>query len=256
MSLASFAGVFSRQFVVGYFVPWFVALLLLSQGLSSTFLPGLIQSQTQAASTVLIIGGAGLVMGLAAQGAWYPIMRLLEGYPLRASRRLEWLERRFVVRQRRRLARLETERREVSEALATLAVTPGNELKRAHLVADRRRLAWKRDRDYPPAADEILPTGFGNALRAFERYPNDRWGLDGIIYWPRIQPLLSDAEREIHSDAEAGVDFFINAFLVSGLAGVLLVADGVWHIESTPWAWLYRVAPFTLLPVFYRAAVN
>ena len=33
---------------------------------------------------------------------------------------------------------------------------------------------------------DLLPTRFGNALRASERYPNDRYGLDGIAVFPRL----------------------------------------------------------------------
>ncbi len=44
--------------------------------------------------------------------------------------------------------------------------------------------------DYPPRADRILPTRLGNVLRAAEDYSMSRYGLDGVFWWPRLEPLL------------------------------------------------------------------
>src|SRR5262249_39115993 len=71
----------------------------------------------------------------------------------------------------------------------------------------------------------------------------------------RIQPLLSDAERDLHADAETGVDFFVNALLAAAFSGTVMIVNGA-YARALDWAWLYRVLPILLAPLFYRAAVD
>lgn len=102
----------------------------------------------------------------------------------------------------------------------------------------------------------MLPTTFGNALRAFERHPRNRWGLNGIAAWPRIQMLLGDHEAQVHADAQGDVAFFVNGALLTALGGVALLVDAVLD-GGLQWAlaWLYLL-PFLLSLLLHRASVG
>ncbi len=49
----------------------------------------------------------------------------------------------------------------------------------------------------PVNPKHAMPTLLGNLLRASEEYPNVRYGLNAVICWPRLYPLLPDAMRQL-----------------------------------------------------------
>ena len=95
----------------------------------------------------------------------------------------------------------------------------------------------------PAQADELLPAPLGNILRARERAPQQKYGLDPIICWPRMWPLLPEVVRNDLSAARAslerlaefsfwGILFMLWAFLSPGAILVGLI-----------WWWImYQVA--------------
>lgn len=48
----------------------------------------------------------------------------------------------------------------------------------------------------PVKKSHCMPTSLGNILSAAERYPEIRYGLDAMVCWPRLYPLLSDTLRD------------------------------------------------------------
>jgi hypothetical protein len=64
-------------------------------------------------------------------------------------------------------------------------------------------LAAKLAVDYPPPgrlADGCQPTRAGNRLRAAEYYPLERYGIDAVVIWIRLLPLLpAEAAKRIAS---------------------------------------------------------
>ncbi len=43
---------------------------------------------------------------------------------------------------------------------------------------------------YPADASEVMPTRLGNILKNAELHPEDRYGIDAVVVWPRLYPLL------------------------------------------------------------------
>jgi hypothetical protein len=100
MALTDITGVFSRYFVVGFFMPAFVSLFCLWLAASSEFIPDEFERHSEA-TELLILGGFALVAGLVLSGVSYYVIRLFEGYPLdRASAWpvLGWLHRAVLAR--------------------------------------------------------------------------------------------------------------------------------------------------------------
>src|SRR6266568_3272925 len=64
---------------------------------------------------------------------------------------------------------------------------------------------------YPPNyhPDELMPTRFGNILRASEIYAYDRYGIDSSVIWTRLRPLLPQDIITPLEDKMASIDFML-----------------------------------------------
>ncbi|MCK9900142.1 hypothetical protein CC117_12555 [Parafrankia colletiae] len=132
---------------------------------------------------LLTVGASGVIVSQLAT----PALRLLEGYwP-------GWTE---PVR-RRLIQRLVTRAARDSAAWQTVyahvhpPATPTSKE-----VADYTRLERRLRRCPSPATPGyFLPTAIGNILRAAERRPLNKYGLDTVVLWPRLWPALPDNAR-------------------------------------------------------------
>ena len=188
----------------------------------------------------MVLGGTSLLLGLLLLGFNWQIYRAAEGYPLWNRRDRQPFRRicgYLVDRERRRYVGLRSERD---------SSTKPNDL-RAHAAACL-------DREFPPDLQSVLPSRFGNAIRAFESHAYKRWGLDTVAVWPRIEALLEEREAELNADARGEVAFFVNTVLLSVLSGLILLSD---TIANEPLAWpafLVYALPFTAVYPLYRGA--
>ncbi|MDH6146772.1 MULTISPECIES: hypothetical protein [Paraburkholderia] len=110
---------------------------------------------------------------------------------------------------------------------------------RARLYRNQERNA----RDFPRYENLVLPTAFGNTLRAFEGYSSEVYKVDSIFVWPRLLAVIPKDYQAIIADSRAPVDFLvglvvlgsftsiftfvraIDIWLADGLAGNYLLAD-------------------------------
>jgi hypothetical protein len=241
MALTDITAVFSRSFVVGFFLPAFVSLFLLWLTASSQLVPNVLERHSESGQ-LLILGGVALVGGLALSGISYQITRLFEGYPL--ERRSHWpvvgrVYEAAVGLQGRRYDRLLAIREDESKT--------DKEVQKAALTLDRF---------FPKNREALLPTRLGNAIRAFERHSNARWGLDGITIWPRIEALLSADDRELVVNSAINFNVFLNACVGALVVGACLVYDEAVNAPQPASFWPLYAIPFVLGYTLYRAAIN
>lgn len=92
---------------------------------------------------------------------------------------------------------------------------------------------------FPDREDLVLPTAFGNTIRAFEVYPRVMYGLDSIPAWPRLLMVMTNEARELIETAKAQMDFWVNVWLLSLLifAEYLLLVL-LYGRAGNPWALL------------------
>jgi hypothetical protein len=248
VGLTNVAGVFSRYFIVGFFLPAFFTLVVLAQLVSDAFLPN-VYVDGKPAGQIAIVGGAALLLGLVLLGLNHPVVRLYEGYPLQAAcgrpRRgrlgrlnpLRWLHALLMWRQHRRLS-------------SARAKTQGEEVFQAR---------WELDQRFPQDDESLLlPTTFGNAVRAFERHGPTRWQLNTIGAWPAIEMLLTEQEAQVHADAKGDVAFFLNSSLLAGCSGAVLAAHAIAHPSAPAWyvEAILCALPFALALLACRAAIG
>jgi hypothetical protein len=241
MGLSDITGVLSRYFVVGFFLPAYIALIALWLTASSGFLPSTLERHGEG-TELLILGGVALVAALALSGFNYPLTRLVEGYPLeRLAQRpvLGIVVKPPLALQRRSYDRL----RDVADG-------------RDSSPDERAHANWRLDQRFPPDRDDLLPTSLGNAIRAFEQHSNTRWGLDGITIWPRIESLLGADERDLHVNAKIDLNVFFNAAVSAVVVGICLVIDKAVHTPGSTAYWPLYAIPFMAAYVLYRASVD
>ncbi|ABW11984.1 conserved hypothetical protein [Parafrankia sp. EAN1pec] len=141
---------------------------------------------------LLAVAASGIVMNRLAT----PALRLLEGYwPAWAGP----LHHRLTDRLARRAA-AEASAWQQAYNRAHESTTPTAEDLAAYTRLERRR------RRRPAAPAYFMPTPIGNILRAAERRPIDKYGLDTVALWPRIWTLLPDAIREEILTVRASLD--------------------------------------------------
>jgi hypothetical protein len=117
--------------------------------------------------------------------------------------------------------------------------------------AEVREQAARRLHDYP-AADAVLPTRLGNILRAAEHRAGSRYGLDAIITWPRLYPLLADTTAAVLNDLRDQLDLAVRFCVMFLLATVITAACLSGH------GWWLAVAAGTLAgaALSYQAALS
>jgi hypothetical protein len=181
----------------------------------------------------LVLGVSASALGLVMSALSTPLYRFLEGYawPLKAVR--DW----GTARQRRARDDLK------ARAKAATGI-------------DRQLLNEQVFR-FPADDNQTAPTRLGNALRAFETYGSNRYGLDSQSFWSELVAVAPDSLREEQGTARASVDFFVAAWYLSLVVGIVETATAL-AVRGGPDLGLLVVglAGIVALPFWYRWAVT
>lgn len=164
-----------------------------------------------AAERTSVIFAVALILGLLLSALSDPLYRILEGYLLMPSRHRTWRTKRKRKACNQLVADI-TERMAVAESAAFQQ--PGYALETA-LLQERLRL-------YPADPGQLGPTRLANAIRAFETYGQDHYGLDQQGLWQELSASVSSDLRAEVASARGSVDFFVS-LLYLGVA--FAVAD-------------------------------
>lgn len=205
---------FGKAFAVGFLLPaaafaFGLAGLMARFGLMRDPISKIFDAKIAdvAVSVVLLWLGAVCLMALNR-----PILRFMEGYgrfnPLRALRASRV---RRYNRLRSRAARLKVRMNEATKA--------GSRLTSLEL-AERTKIKLVLANDYPDQEQYVLPTNFGNVMRAYEVYARVVYGLESVQGWNRLVAVLPDGFRTQIEDAKSQTDFWVNMRVVS----ILLLA--------------------------------
>ncbi len=87
-------------------------------------------------------------------------------------------------------------------------------------------------RDYPFRRERIQPTRLGNVLRAAEDYPYGRYGLDGVFWWPRLEPLLPESLSNRLEAAFMGLVALLNLATLALVFALVLVGNAIVVVAS------------------------
>lgn len=71
------------------------------------------------------------------------------------------------------------------------------------------------DQSYPPNVEDILPTQFGNILKAAELYPGTRYGIDAVQFWPRLIHVIPTSYKQSIDESRNELSFLVNMSTLS-----------------------------------------
>lgn len=205
--------IFDRNFIIAFFLPATVFLgaslgLLADFGLFPSLFSFLRTDILQGATVLGVTAWLGGVLLLVLN---YSIYRFLEGYgaynPIRYLKRFE--ERRYQ-RIEQAIKKLEEEGREGARS--------GEESQYLNELEEQEDILYIKKVENFPKRARLLPTAFGNALRAFEDYPDLIYGVDSIVVWVRLLGVIPEDYRGLIDTAKAQTDFWVNLWLLGYLA--------------------------------------
>jgi hypothetical protein len=110
---------------------------------------------------------------------------------------------------------------------------------------------------YPQDGELVKPTLLGNTLTSAEEYPHTRYGLEAVVWWPRLVQFLPAGLSAQLDTAFTWVITLLNfSALLAGLGALggaaLLLADLRWWIAAI----LAAAALFALAWICYQSAVS
>lgn len=151
---------------------------------------------------------------IAVQQFELPVLRLLEGY---WPRWLQPLRRRLIKGQKLKAEKAEKRFQGLaSKSIQNLTPEEADEYV---------QLDWQL-KQTPTESDRLMPTQLGNILRAAERRPLEKYGLESVICFPRLWLLLPNEVKTELTEARARLNTMARVLVWS-------ILFWVW----TLWAW-------------------
>lgn len=241
---------FERNFAMAFLLPfiaffWLAVEVLSLFGLSNNLISFLQADLAVRTVIVFLVAWLGGIFLLATNNGLY---RFLEGYggwnPLKLFKRIE--EKRFehLIK---RIAELDEKYRKALEG--TGAITPEE-------IEERTERMLEYPKRFPHKAKFILPTPFGNTIRAFEVYSTVMYGLEAIDGWSRLLAVIPKDFRELIDNAKTDVDFWINIGFLSILLSLEYISLAVYFATLPAW-WLLVIllVAAVMAPRFARSSV-
>ena len=149
---------------------------------------------------ILVLGLLGIgASGVAVARANAPMLRLIEGYWPRALQPLA----------RHLAGRVEERMKNSMIRFSELELKKHEGMWSEAEVREYARLDGEMRRR--PARPPYLPTGVGNTLRAAERRPEDKYGLDAVTLWPHLWQVIPETSRKEVGAARAALDSSVGA---------------------------------------------
>jgi hypothetical protein len=256
--LSSLPKLADRNFILGFLVPMLV-FTIAGLALYHDVEPfkrawdATVQAESLTKLTLLAVGvTVGAILLLVGNHALYQV---LEGYwgPFNRPAWRKEMQRRFG-RDRKHL-----------ETLLARAERAGEHAS-PEATREYFKNLWEFYLRFPYREDLVLPTRFGNVIRAFETYPSKVYGAEGISAWLRLAGVVPKSMQTQADNARAEVDLFVNLWFLSLAFGILAVVRGaVWAYEAWPVArletpaWLSAAGVVVALAAakgFYEAGIT
>jgi hypothetical protein len=209
-----------RTFVVGYLLPTLLFVCALAALFADRpFVQGLIFGETQGWDKIF-----GLVIAVWAAAVFLQfvntyLIKFLEGYesPLKNWRSLK-------AEKQRAFDALDGRLNELWEKINARV-----ELSEAEKYEfERKSIAFHRN--FPSTRSRILPTRFGNAIRAFEQYGNEVYGADSVTLWSHLSTVVPKDFASTIGDARAQVDGLVNVIWFSALFASVALARAAYSL--------------------------
>lgn len=185
------------------------------------------------------------------------IIRFYEGYPWQNG----WLGRRRSDTYRARLDERATTAKQARELRRRLSRNKPKDARLLDLAKARDDADRAINSDFP-ASGSVLPTRLGNAIRAFETYSRNQYGISAIPLWPRFVARIRSDHAAAIDDAKTSFDVAVHLSFLSALTAFLMIVIAA--VYPLPFAtmrlfaaWAIRVVAASALSWgFYELAID
>jgi hypothetical protein len=243
---------FGRDFVIAYFVPsaaFFAATYVILTCFQIPTRP--FMSDGRWIQDITAFGSATFVWAVTLLVLNGRLVRLVEGYwPFGLQQSLSFFEKKRY----QKLCQHEREADKKAEECTAGALPQP-------LVDELTNIKGTKAQRFPDDESLILPTSFGNIVRAFEVYPRLVYGIDAIPGWYRLLAVVPQDYQNVMDSAKARVDLWLNilclaAFVVIEFSGVAIWSRSITNLWPRKLCWLFPLLALVLAYIAYRFAIS
>jgi hypothetical protein len=145
------------------------------------------------------------------------ILKLFEGYivvpPLRFL--YNYNKRKHVYRANKLAEDIEILKREIRKIERQSQQDSRLEVELEVLRDKYYTIASQYEQNYPENPIDIMPTRFGNTLKAAENYSGDRYGFDGVQFFPRLVHVIPQDYKVMIDTTRNELSFLVNMSILS-----------------------------------------
>jgi hypothetical protein len=129
----------------------------------------------------------------------------------------------------------------------------------AKLKLQQYQLATEHQNSFPSNPAEILPTRFGNILKAAEYYSTDRYGIDAVPLWPRLVYVIDKNYLDFIDQSNNQLSFLVNCMFLSISFSCISLPASIFLIltrQSNSWFYiLLSILGIFTAYIFHRASL-
>ena len=235
---------FDRNFIIAFFFPSVIFVIVgLELLISFDVEPNIIKTiSDDIFKGATAIGVISFAISISLLSLKFSVLRFFEGYgkfnPLRLLRNFHYKKFDLINKTKQELK---------SEKLTAESKSDSEKVDE---IQNQRNALYKHAAEhYPKKRNRVLPTLFGNTIRAFEEYSEEMYGLDAIISWVRLLAVIPKDFREMINSAKSQVDLWLNLQLLSI---ILLIAYLV--LVFINWEFKILWFPLSLIGFAYFAS--
>jgi hypothetical protein len=202
------------------------------------------EASTESLKSATLIGGIALGISIFLMSLNREVFRMAEGYWPKSFKRVQSFLARGEIQRFQRLKK----RIEDLESNQNQCDAEGKTFEHATLL---NSLDQEFVRRFPDQEGFVLPTPFGNTVRAYETYSRYMYGIDAIPAWPRLQSVLPTEFANLIIDSRSRVNFWLNIWVLSM---VLLIEWCVFEYRCMGMVQYFGIILLIVIPVAMRRA--
>jgi hypothetical protein len=252
---SKFPDLFDKHFAVGFFLP-ITVFLATSLWLLNVFTllswETIINFNTTNNFAKLINVSIFVVMSwllsILLLGANREIIRTMEGYgKLNPVRIFKFLEKKRFSNLQKAKIKLDEDFVRLKDSGEELPAKAKEKLTQTYLCLAER---------FPDEQSWLLPTSFGNIIRAFEVYSRVMYGLDAIPGWNRLVAVIPKDYYGVINDSKSIVDFWVNLWALSWVVALEYIVLLIYNYKgAVPIFWFPFAAVGISFLFFWRAKI-
>lgn len=117
------------------------------------------------------------------------------------------------------------------------------------LIEQAEQLDTYIQSNFPFKEDDILPTKFGNILKASEAYPRERYNIDGVPLWTRLINVIPDRYMSFLDQKNNQLSFLLNCSVLSASFSVLCLVAAIYQFVLGQFAYTQSPSPIYFVEI-------